>query len=228
MLGGGVPTRSRGRRRRPGVALTKRSGQRAHHRPGAALEPPRRRLPGQRRRGGHVRALLRDRSTWAFCAPCRHGRAAHAAAPPSVRRPTRRQPAAAAVEPLCRVPPTRARRTTCSTWTTPGAETVARCDSHFKHSTQHSADHQAPSPHPASRTAAALAGKLPANALRVFDPLPPLRVSRAHQRHRLGRLVRARSTNGVCEDGGAGSSFQAETEFGYGGVTHLCGLGTDV
>ena len=36
------------------------------------------------------------------------------------------------------------------------------------------------------------------------------------------------SLNGICEDGGTGSSFFAETEFGYGGVTHLCGLGTDV
>ena len=37
----------------------------------------------------------------------------------------------------------------------------------------------------------------------------------------------AHANNGVCQDGGVGSSFQAETEFGYGGVTHLCGLGTD-
>ena len=35
------------------------------------------------------------------------------------------------------------------------------------------------------------------------------------------------SLNGICEDGSTGSSFFAETEFGYGGVTHLCGLGTD-
>jgi len=37
----------------------------------------------------------------------------------------------------------------------------------------------------------------------------------------------AHSNNGVCEDGGAGSSFQTETEFGYGGIKHLCALGTD-
>ena len=37
----------------------------------------------------------------------------------------------------------------------------------------------------------------------------------------------AHANNGVCEDGGVGSSFVSETRFGYGGVTHLCGLGTD-
>ena len=37
----------------------------------------------------------------------------------------------------------------------------------------------------------------------------------------------AHANDGVCQDGGTGSSFQAETTFGYGGLTHLCGLGTD-
>ena len=37
----------------------------------------------------------------------------------------------------------------------------------------------------------------------------------------------AHANDGVCQDGGVGSSFQAETAFGYGGITHLCGLGTD-
>ena len=36
----------------------------------------------------------------------------------------------------------------------------------------------------------------------------------------------AHANDGVCQDGGTGSSFQAETTFGYGGLTHLCGLGT--
>jgi hypothetical protein len=86
------------------------------------------------------------RSTSGFCAPTpsrergthhrRHG----------ARRPTR--PRAhrgrhGTPFPSARTP---ARTMTFSTWTTPGAETAARCDSHFKHSTQHSTDHQAPSP----------------------------------------------------------------------------------
>ena len=35
------------------------------------------------------------------------------------------------------------------------------------------------------------------------------------------------ANNGVCEDGGTGSSFVSERRFGYEGVTSLCGLATD-
>ena len=37
----------------------------------------------------------------------------------------------------------------------------------------------------------------------------------------------AHARNGVCEDGATGSSFVTEAEYGYEGVTSLCGLGTD-
>ena len=71
------PDRPLDARRRAGLGARQAHRQRAHARPGAALEPPRRRLPRRRgRRRAQLRAVLRRRAPHAAARLHRHGRAA--------------------------------------------------------------------------------------------------------------------------------------------------------